>query len=107
MKTQLLTSLHHETNNTMSDGEWYDGYDEHHDNDDDGHGYDSEHFEELKKEERGILHAERKVDVKDITTDEPGSVIRKAPTGESVRSIKHSCLCPHTIRSIRVGIMFS
>ena len=33
MKTQLLTSLHHETNDTMSDGEWYDGYVENHDDD--------------------------------------------------------------------------
>ena len=63
MKTQLLTSLHHKTNHTMSDGEWYDGYNKHHDNDDDDHVYDCEHFEELKKEERGILHTERKVDV--------------------------------------------
>ena len=70
MKTQLLTSLHHKTNHTMSDGEWYDEYDEHHDDDDEhhddddnDHGYDTEEFEELKREERGILHAERKVDV--------------------------------------------
>ena len=33
--TQLLTSLHHETNETMSDGEeWNNGYVENHDNDD-------------------------------------------------------------------------
>ena len=49
MKTQLLTLLHHKTNQTMSDGEWYE-YDEDHGDDDDDHD-DTEEFEELKKEE--------------------------------------------------------
>ena len=60
--TQLLTSLHHKTNDTMSDGEeWYDGYVENHDDDDDVLP-DTEEVEEMKEKERGILRAESKVD---------------------------------------------
>ena len=58
--TQLLTSLHHETNETMSNGEeWNDGYVENHDNDDFS---DTEEVDEMKEKERGILRAESKVD---------------------------------------------
>ena len=61
--TQLLTSLHHKTNDTMSDGEeWYAGYVENHDDDDDDVLPDTEEVDEMKEKERGILRAESKVD---------------------------------------------
>ena len=64
MKTQLLTSFHHKTNHTMSDnGEWLEHYygntlEDQYDDD----LPDTTSVDEMKRKERDILHAERKVD---------------------------------------------
>ena len=75
--TQLLTSLHHETNETMSEhGEWLEHYygNTLEDQDDDKLP-DTTSVDEMKQNERGILHAERKVDAK--ISELGGTVLRR------------------------------
>ena len=75
--TQLLTSLHHETNETMSDyGEWLEHYygdtleDQYNDE-----LPDTASVEEMKQNERDILRAETKVDAK--ISELGGTVLRR------------------------------
>ena len=62
--TQLITSLHHETNETMSEhGERLEHYYGNTlEDQDDNELPDTTSVDEMKQNERGILHAERKVD---------------------------------------------